>query len=141
MLRKITITSVKTLSTLRVVSETRMEQLATFVKKVRKEKGLSTTDVEVRSGKSITDGYISQIENLYIKNVSPEKLSALAKGLGVSEEEVFAIARGKNPNKNTVIDERFERLSLGFRRLKGERRRDAEAYLKALERAIEDLDQ
>lgn len=137
LLRIIPSTSKKKLSKVRNVNKTRMEQLADFVRKTRDVKGLSTTDVEKNSGKQITDGYVSQIENLYVKNVSPEKLSALAKGLGVTEEEVFAIARGKVPNVNTIIDERFETLSLKFGGLKPSKKVKAEVLIDVLEREIE----
>ena len=76
------------------VNSRETETLPDYVRRVRNEKDLSTADVEKRSGFGITDGYVSRIENGYIKNVSPEKLKALARGLGVPEDEVFAVARG-----------------------------------------------
>lgn len=76
------------------VSAKPTESFPDYVRRVRNEKGFSQPDVERNSGNTITDGYVSQIENGYIKNVSPQKLIALAKGLGVSADEVFAAARG-----------------------------------------------
>lgn len=73
------------------------ETLPDYVRRIRMEKRLSTVDVERQSSNRISDSYITRIENGYVKNVSPEKLKALAKGLGVSEDEVFAVARGKDP--------------------------------------------
>ncbi len=73
------------------------ESLADFVRRVRNEKGYSQPEVEKNSGFTITDGYISQIENGYIKNVSPEKLLALAKGLGVPVNLLLAVVQGKSP--------------------------------------------
>jgi transcriptional regulator with XRE-family HTH domain len=73
------------------------ETLPDYVRRVRTEKRLSTVDVERQSGNRISDSYVTRIENGYVKNVSPEKLKALAKGLGVSEDEIFAVARGKSP--------------------------------------------
>lgn len=81
------------------------ENLSDFVRRVRGEKGLSTLDVERNSGNRITDGYVSQIENGYVKNVSPEKLQALARGLAVSEEEIFAVARGAKTVGDMPLDE------------------------------------
>lgn len=115
------------------------ETLADFVRRIRKEKGLSTPDVERQSGFTITDGYVSRIENNGVKNVSPEKLTALAKGLGVTESEVFSIARGKTPNQNAVVDEKFELLSLKFGELNGERKAKAEVLIDVLERELERL--
>lgn len=76
-------------------SSKHIEDLAQYVRRVRTEKGLSTTDVENNSSRKISDAYVTQIENRRVKNVSPEKLQALAKGLRVPEDEVFAVARGK----------------------------------------------
>ena len=72
------------------------ESLADYVRRVRNGKGLSQPEVERRSAGGITDGYISQIENGYIKNVSLDKLRALAKGLGVPEQEIFDVALGRS---------------------------------------------
>lgn len=138
-LRENVTTPIKFLSKVRGVTLTRMEQLAEFVRRTRKEKGLSTPDVERNSGYKISDGYVSQIENLYIKNVSPEKLAALAKGLGVTEEEVFAAARGKTPNRDVITDEKFELLSLKFGTLDGRQKAKAEVLIEVLERELERL--
>jgi transcriptional regulator with XRE-family HTH domain len=74
------------------------ESLADFVKRIRHEKSFSTTDVERQSrrggAKGISDAYVTRIENKYVTNVSPEKLKALARGLGESEDAIFAVARG-----------------------------------------------
>jgi transcriptional regulator with XRE-family HTH domain len=79
------------------VNSRSIENLADYVRRIRQEKGLSTLDVERNSGNQITDGYVSQIENDYVKNVSLQKLKALAKGLGVPEDELLTVARGKSP--------------------------------------------
>lgn len=76
------------------------EDLADYVRRIRQEKGLSVQEVENiarRAGHKISRSYVSQIENRYILSVTAAKLQALAKGLGVPEDEVFAVARGKNP--------------------------------------------
>src|SRR5204862_8099122 len=60
---------------------------------------LSLLDVErqsARSGYKIAGSYVSRIENGVVRNPSKDKLIGLAKGLGVPEEEVFAVARGKS---------------------------------------------
>jgi transcriptional regulator with XRE-family HTH domain len=73
------------------------EDLANFVRRNRNEKRLSLRDVEINSGGTISKGYVGQIENRTVlgQAVTPQKLAALAKGLRVSEDEVFAVARGK----------------------------------------------
>src|ERR1044071_1375520 len=76
------------------------ESLAEFVRRVRNEKRLSLNDVQRQSGNKIANSYVSRIENGIVTNVTPEKLKALAKGLQVSEEEIFAVVRGKSPADN-----------------------------------------
>lgn len=78
------------------VNSKRIETLPDYVRRIRIEKRLSTVDVEKQSGNRISDSYVTRIENGYVKNVSPEKLQALAKGLGVTEDEIFAVVRGKS---------------------------------------------
>ncbi len=68
--------------------------MADYVQRVRAEKRLSLNDVRIRSGYQIVNSYISRIENGDVTNVGLEKLSALAKGLGVPGDEIFAVARG-----------------------------------------------
>ena len=71
-----------------------MESLAQYVKRVMKEKGLSSRDVQARSGNKIADSYVNKITSGKTKNPSISKTQALAVGLGVDEDEVFKIARG-----------------------------------------------
>lgn len=73
------------------------ESLADYVRRVRNEKRLSLADVSLRAGRRIGRTHINRIENGEATGVSVEKLRALAKGLGVPEEEVFTIARGESP--------------------------------------------
>lgn len=82
----------------RAVNMQRQETLAEFVKRVRNEKRLSLNDVQRQSGNQIANSYVSRIENGIVTNVTPEKLKALAKGLHISEEEIFAVVRGKTPS-------------------------------------------
>jgi transcriptional regulator with XRE-family HTH domain len=72
------------------------ESLADYVRRVRNEKRLSLADVSERSGHLIGRTHINRIENGEVVGVSVEKVRALAKGLGIPEEEIFAIARGRS---------------------------------------------
>ena len=74
--------------------------LAEFVRFARTEKKLSVSDVERNSGGEISDSYISRIENGQIANVSPDKLDALAKGLGINADDIYRVARGLEPSKS-----------------------------------------
>jgi hypothetical protein len=57
-----------------------------------KEKHLSRRDVKLRSGGEITDSYVSGIINGSAKNLSIDKLKALARGLRVREMELIRVA-------------------------------------------------
>lgn len=73
------------------------ETLADYVRRIRNEKRLSLRDVSIRSAGEIANSHISRIENGEARNPTSETLRALAKGLEVSEDEIFAVARGKAP--------------------------------------------
>ncbi len=84
------------------IVDTQRPDLANYVKRVRTEKRLSLKAVERQSGRrgnQIASSYVSRIENGVADptGITPKKLSALALGLGVPEEEIFAIARGLTP--------------------------------------------
>lgn len=68
--------------------------LADYVNKIMLERELSGYAVEKRSRGEITQSYVNRIKNGEAKNPSADKLKGLAKGLGVTEEEVFRVARG-----------------------------------------------
>ena len=68
------------------------EELADYVSRVIKQKQLKLRDVERRAGGEITNGYVSGIINNRIKNISLEKLKALARGLEVDVYELFKAA-------------------------------------------------
>jgi transcriptional regulator with XRE-family HTH domain len=70
------------------------EELSEYIKRVMREKKLSLRDVQKGSGGKITQGYVGAIVKGIYANPSIQKLKALARGLGVDEEEVFRVARG-----------------------------------------------
>ena len=70
------------------------ETLAEYVCRVFKKRGLKHHEVREMSGGKITDGYVRGIMTGKAKNPSVDKLKALARGLGVSEDEIFRVARG-----------------------------------------------
>jgi transcriptional regulator with XRE-family HTH domain len=112
------------------VDSSQKEKLSDFIRRTRNENGLSTADVEQKSGYTVTDGYVSHIENGRVKNVSPEKLKALAKGLGVSEEVIFAVARGKTVSEGLELEE-MRALDF-FRKLPDELKEIALGFLELL---------
>lgn len=110
------------------------EALSDFVRRIRGEKNLSLMKVNLRSGGQIAGSYVSRIENGYILNVTPKKLRALAKGLGVSEDEVFVMARGSD-----ALDMDVELASLlqKYEALPKEHRDELRILIKVIDREID----
>lgn len=80
----------------RFAVSTERETLADYVRRIRNEKRLSLREVSLRSGGQIANSHISRIESGEARGVSVDKLRSLAKGLGVPEDELFSIARGRS---------------------------------------------
>jgi transcriptional regulator with XRE-family HTH domain len=76
------------------MSKTSKSGLSRYVERVMKEKHLSRRDVKLRSGGEITDSYVSGIISGSAKNLSVDKLKALARGLRVREIELIRVAFG-----------------------------------------------
>lgn len=89
-------------------------------------KGLSTYDVARRSGNLITHQTVWSLLNAQGKDVKVGTLKALAKGLGVAEDEIFAVARGKSVSGDLQLDE--SKLLEYFRTLEAESRDVLLAY-------------
>jgi transcriptional regulator with XRE-family HTH domain len=100
------------------------ETLAEYVKRVRAGKGYSLAEVSRRSGHQIANSHISRIENGYSTNITSEKLSALAKGLGVPEEEIFAVARGKSLTGTEVMNAEMAHFASRVQKLTPQQKRD-----------------
>jgi transcriptional regulator with XRE-family HTH domain len=83
------------------MSKTSKQGLSRYVERVMKEKHLSRRDVKLRSGGEITDSYVSGIISGSAKNLSVDKLKALARGLRVREMELIRAAFG-------LLDERVQ---------------------------------
>jgi transcriptional regulator with XRE-family HTH domain len=66
------------------------------VKRVIEEKALTLHDVELLSGKRITDTYVGNIISGEASNPSIDKIQALARGLGVEVVDLFKAAVGKS---------------------------------------------
>lgn len=98
------------------------EDLADFVRRVRAEKGLSLKDVEDRSGGAISKGYVGHIENRHVLGsaVTAQKLFALAKGLGVTEDEVLAAVRSITFEESRSFDSEIFVMFKGFDELSDE---------------------
>src|SRR5436190_21470449 len=89
------------------MSKTGKQGLSHYVDRVMKEKHLSRRDVKLRSGGEITDSYVSGIISGSAKNLSVEKLKALARGLRVREMDLIRVAFGisDEPEDNPAPDQ------------------------------------
>src|SRR5215475_2675443 len=91
-------------------------KLGDYIREVTDRKDLSDREVARRSRSGITPSYIGNIKNGRVDNPSVKKLQALARGLGVPEDELFRVARGlpidkvANPVESDLL-EKFKRLS------------------------------
>ena len=95
------------------------ESLGAFVRRIRTEKNMSCMDVSKRSARKpqrrISGSYINRIENEPKLRPTADRLKALADGLGVPAEELFALAIGYAPEGETPEEiellARFKELS------------------------------
>jgi transcriptional regulator with XRE-family HTH domain len=116
----------------------RHESLDRYVRRVLREKGLSYADVEGRSHGAISDSYIGNIVTGTVGSVTVGKLKALARGLDVSEDEIFAVARGTSPaDLRDFQKSRFAVLLEKYKKLPAEDQKETLILLEALEHEIE----
>jgi transcriptional regulator with XRE-family HTH domain len=112
-----------------VVDKGQSESLADFVRRIRHERRLSLEEVERRAGHRIGRTYINRIEIGESTNPSPRKLQALAIGLGVLEEELFARVRGV---VRSELDSLEEELLTKYRQLPPDWQKDLIGILDVL---------
>jgi|SRR5215216_6597626 len=80
------------------MNKSKKENLSQYVTRIMRQKGLKQKDVVLRSGGEIAGGYISDIINDKVTNLSMDKFKALAHGLNVNVIELFAAACGERDN-------------------------------------------
>jgi len=76
------------------MAELKAQSLREHIARIMKDKGLRVRDIRRRSSGTITESYISEILKGVAANPSVEKLTALARGLGVDPVELFRVASG-----------------------------------------------
>lgn len=110
------------------------ENLADYVRRLMYEKRLSGDAISRASRGQIAQSTIDRIKNGIVLNPSVGKLKALAKGLGVTEAELFAVARGTtDPN---IVDERLANISEVYSRLSGGAKEKADFLIGIVEKEI-----
>lgn len=116
-----------------------MEQvsLEAFVRKVMSDKGLSGFDVQRASNNAIHQTTVSRIRNGDVKNPSVPTLKALAKGMGVPEHELMAVARGLSIEKGNLAHERLAAIEFAYEGMPKKKKQKADYVIEMLEREIE----
>ncbi len=114
-------------------------KISDFVRETIHEKSLSYRKVAERSGGLITHSTVSDVVNERVKNLSSQTIAGLARGLGVTEQEIFDIVRGKNLNNESVVDEQFENLGLKFSGLPPSKKEKAKPLIELMDRELERL--
>lgn len=114
----------------RFAVSTERETLGDYVRRVRNEKRLSLREVSLRSGGQIANSHISRIESGEARGVSVDKLRSLAKGLGVPEDELFSVARGRSGAGDLNAEE--WRIIHYYRNIPYERQLDLLSYSEML---------
>ena len=85
--------------------------LAAFVQRVMKERGLTLRDVALNSGTKMSHSTVANIAKNQQKNIGTETLKGLARGLGVSESEIFDLVKAeRKENEYREIVKDFIRL-------------------------------
>ena len=102
------------------------EDLKGYVRRVLKQKKITLRDVQGRSGGQITQAYVGAIVKGVHSNPTVEKLKALARGLGVDEDEIFRVARGL-PIREPSYDRGYDSKQIA-------------AFLELMQRTIVNMD-
>src|SRR5262249_55924980 len=77
-----------------LMADSKEEALRKHIAQIMREKGLRVRDIRRRSAGTITESYVSEILKGVAAHPSIEKLTALARGLGVDPVELFSVAAG-----------------------------------------------
>ena len=116
----------------------RHEGLDRYVRRILKEKDLTLSDVERRAGGNISDSYVAGITAGTIRNLTIDKLKALARGLGVAESQILAVASGIPLQENwDLYESGFAGLFHKYKELSEEDKKEVDAILEMVYREIE----
>ncbi|MGE0101652.1 MAG: helix-turn-helix domain-containing protein [Blastocatellales bacterium] len=114
------------------------ETLQEYVRRILASKGLTETGVSRNSGGRISRSSVSDIVTGKRICATLSKLQALARGLGVSEEEIIARARGVRSAVNSEISHGvFARLQTKYLELNND---DKSAILTLVEMLEHEID-
>lgn len=99
--------------TLPGVSRKHDEELADYLRQKLND-GATLRGIEQRSDGGITHSYLSKLLSGAAGNPSRDKLKAIALGLGVPEDEVFAAAQGRARSDSEVFNSEIYLMLKGY---------------------------
>ena len=70
------------------------ETLSQYVKRVMQQKGIGVREIERNSNNGITSSHISKVVTGVARNLTSDKVVALAAGLQVDPHEIFSVITG-----------------------------------------------
>lgn len=97
-----------------IVLSVKGETLESYVRRIMNAKNLKPGDVQRRSKGGVSDSYIGSILSGQARNLTVEKLKSLAKGLGVDEDELFAVVRGKPLDEDASSKSEFAAIAFSY---------------------------
>jgi transcriptional regulator with XRE-family HTH domain len=119
------------------VVATIQEDLSDFVRRVLKEKNLSYRKAAAKSGGLITHSTVSDVVNKRVENLSSTTVEGLARGLGVTQAEIYSRLSGKAPDDIEIGKQRVENLSLKFGKVPATKKERAQALFEMLDRELD----
>lgn len=112
------------------------EKLHQYVDRIMREEGLSSYDVERRSGNKISQTQVNRIQTGRSKNPHSSTLDALAKGLGRSPSEVSAVARDDHEDDRVIAHDRLLVIDTAYPKLSKQAKIQADYLIDLLAREI-----
>jgi transcriptional regulator with XRE-family HTH domain len=85
--------------------------LGQYLASIRVDRGITLREVEKRTGKVVSNAYLSQIENDQIKRPNPNILNALAELYKIPYEDLMERAGFVAPTRSRGSDQRHGRIA------------------------------
>ncbi len=114
------------------------ENLPQYVARVLKEKQLTLQEVAQRSRQKISKAYLCNLLHNHSSNPSVEKIKALASGLGIQPQEIFAVLEIQSIDANRSFHGSiFAALYYKYKRLSDDSKKELALLLSIVDREID----
>ena len=117
------------------------ESLGDYVRRIAKEKNLSHVKIADRAkklGGTLSSGYVNSVIQGHVTSPKVETLKNLALGLGVPEDDLFEVARGKRPSDDAGFRiGLFAMLHREHQKLNEEQKKEVQPLIELLTREIQ----